>query len=334
MTLSFDCPNCGKKYRRVKRSLIGKKARCSCGNLIRIGGSDLPNGDDDFDKPNLPASVSDIKRTSTSPSKRRVPTVDVEVKRNLVIDDHYNDLEELLAAGGYEDDTELDESSAGEIAVPQGLLETPDKAKSSSGSSLALIAAIAAATIGFWFGLVVVLSRFTEFDQILLAYFQQTFGGIISGSFADEEVATGHKLGFVTIGWTMWILGLAMLVMAIGQLINALVKLFRHKQLFGWADGWMATLSIVFVFLVVGSLFLHASHMSALHRELNQIVPVGTPEELVPTNVLKVREQYTQRNTTFLSVMLISGAIPLAVFALSMVRLLTKSGDASHSGVQ
>jgi hypothetical protein len=175
------------------------------------------------------------------------------------------------------------------------------------------------------------MARFAEFDQILLTYFQQTFAGIISGSFGYEEVAPGFKLGFIVIGWSMWVIGLAMLVVAIGQLLNALIQLFLHRQLVRWADGLMATISIVFVFLVVGSLFLHASHMSGLNRELNKIVPVGTADVFVPPNVQRVRGQYEQRNRTYLTVMLISGAIPLSVFAFSMVRLFTTAGESERS---
>jgi hypothetical protein len=326
MTLSFACPYCGKNYRNVKRKLIGKKARCSCGKVIRIGDSKLPVAHQDFDQLDLQPDVAEGKLASSKSKKNPIPTVAVQVNKNLVVDDHYSDLDELLAGNGHED-AEFVGPLGGEIEVPAGLIDPPVAARSSSISSLALLSAIASATIAFWFGLLVVMARFAEFDQILLTYFQQTFAGIISGSFGYEEVAPGFKLGFIVIGWSMWVIGLAMLVVAIGQLLNALIQLFLHRQLVRWADGLMATISIVFVFLVVGSLFLHASHMSGLNRELNKIVPVGTADEFVPPNVQRVREQYEQRNRTYLTVMLISGAIPLSVFAFSMVRLLASSDE-------
>lgn len=37
MTLNVSCPNCGKKFERIKPSLIGKKAQCVCGQIIRLG---------------------------------------------------------------------------------------------------------------------------------------------------------------------------------------------------------------------------------------------------------------------------------------------------------
>lgn len=329
MTLSFACPHCGKKYRNVKPKLNGKKARCSCGNVIRIGESELPVGHQDFENLDLEQQVTTGTQESSRSKKKLVPTVAVQVSRNLVVDDHYNDLDDLLA-GSAHDDSEFVDDPASEVEVPAGLVDLPVAAASSSKSSLSLLSAIASATIAFWFGMAIVMTRFTEFDQILLAYFQKTFAGIVSGDFGNEEVASGMRLGFVAIGWSMWGVGLAMLIVAVGQLLNALLEIFLHRQLIRWADGLMATLSIVFVFLVVGSLFLHASHMSGLNRELNKIAPVGTADEFVPPNVLRVREQYDQRNKSFLTVMLISGAIPLSVFAFSMVRLFTTAGESKR----
>lgn len=329
MTLSFACPHCGKNYRNVKPKLSGKKARCSCGKVIRIGVSELPAAHQDFEQLDREPEIAEGMAESSASKKNPVPTVAVQVKKNLVVDDHYNDLDELLA-GSAHDDTEYAEDPVGDIEVPAGLVDLPAAAPTSSKSSLALLSAIVSATIAFWFGLMVVMTRFTEFDQILLTYFQQTLAGIVSGDFGNEEVAPGFKLGFVVIGWSMWGFGLAMAMVAIGQLFNALLELILHRQLVRWADGLMATISIVFVFLVVGSLFLHASHLSGLNRELNKIAPVGTATEFVPPNVLRVREQYSERNKTFLTVMLISGAIPLSVFAFSMVRLFTTAGESKR----
>ena len=36
MTLSVFCPVCGKQFRNIKAEMIGKKARCTCGNILRI----------------------------------------------------------------------------------------------------------------------------------------------------------------------------------------------------------------------------------------------------------------------------------------------------------
>ena len=36
MTITVGCPNCGKKY-SLKEKLMGKKAKCACGCVFRIG---------------------------------------------------------------------------------------------------------------------------------------------------------------------------------------------------------------------------------------------------------------------------------------------------------
>lgn len=271
-----------------------------------------------------------MKRSSRS-RKKPVPTVDVQVNQELVVDDHYNDLDELLAANNYEDVSELVRVPDREIAIPAELVTKPPAVNSVTRSSLALVAAIAAATIAFWFGLLVVMQRLTQFDNVLLSYFQQTYAGINSASFGDDEITSGLRLGFIVAGWTMWAAGLAMGLLAVGQLLNALVQLFIQRQLFRWADGLMATLSIVFVFLAVSCLFLHASHMTNLNRELNKVVPAATANEFVPANVQRIRDQYNKRNRAFTIVMLVSAAIPMTIFTFSMTRLFATAGDTSRS---
>ena len=346
MTLSFACPKCGKTYRNVKQQLIGKKARCSCGKVIRIGNSDRSASIRDFlenDRTSESESQNSVAERAAAQNdgaagesrlsrdeKKRVPTVDVRINKRLVIKDHYDDLDALLAGNVYEDISELADVPNREVGIPAGLVSKPPAENPAARSSLALIAAIASATMAFWFGLLVVLLRFTEFDNLLLNYFQQTHASINSASFGDDELTTGLKLGFIVMGWSMWVAGLAMVLLAVVQLLNALVQLFIQRQWLRWADGLMATLSIIFVFLVVGSLFLHASQMTKLNRELNKIVPVATADEFVPPNVQRIREQYNQRNRTFTIVMLVSGAVPLTIFAFSMVRLFTTAGSANR----
>lgn len=37
MSLSISCPSCGKQFRKIKAEMAGKKARCSCGEIVRLG---------------------------------------------------------------------------------------------------------------------------------------------------------------------------------------------------------------------------------------------------------------------------------------------------------
>ena len=76
MTLSFACPHCGKTYRNVKQKLIGKKARCSCGNVIRIGKTVLPEQKADLAK----ADLLDGPNLELPGPKISVPTVELKQK--------------------------------------------------------------------------------------------------------------------------------------------------------------------------------------------------------------------------------------------------------------
>ncbi len=37
MKLSTTCPGCGKQFRNIKPELAGKKVRCGCGTVLRVG---------------------------------------------------------------------------------------------------------------------------------------------------------------------------------------------------------------------------------------------------------------------------------------------------------
>lgn len=42
MPLSFTCPQCGKQYQRVRDRYVGKKMKCSCGQIMRLKSDDPP----------------------------------------------------------------------------------------------------------------------------------------------------------------------------------------------------------------------------------------------------------------------------------------------------
>ncbi len=47
MSLSVSCPNCGKQFRNIKPELRGKKAKCACGHVVRLGESQSKISDSD-----------------------------------------------------------------------------------------------------------------------------------------------------------------------------------------------------------------------------------------------------------------------------------------------
>ncbi len=369
MKFSFDCPHCGKSYRNVKTTLRGRKARCSCGSVIRIGeppsaksnpkadsapssgGASRPTsaGDPNQDKPKKQLDAPNGgKNASSSP----IPTVEVKVeKTSLMVDDHFSDLDDILSGRGLVDEPrarstgtrtspprnakpvhrptrpDVAEEYRPEHGPPPEIFEAPIEKPPSKGATIGLLAVIASATLAFWFGLLIVLVRFVEIEQVLLKRFADTITALNVGKFGTEKISESIQFGFVAIGWAMWVVALLLMLFAIGQFLNGIIKLFIGRSLLRWVDGSVAGLAIVFVFLVVGSLFLQSSHMTALNRELNQFENPGAVGESSPQNVMMIRESYRKRHREFMTVMAISGIIPFSIFAFSMVRLFTLTGE-------
>ncbi len=311
MTVSFSCPHCGKSYERVKKELVGKKARCSCGKLIRIGRKE-PTGQD-------------------------IPNVEVEIKNRLIVDDHYNDLDHLLGDGYQEAGAESVTKKPDRypalpmLPIPSSALNPPKTTRNSTTrAAIGFLAAVISASIAFWFGFVVVSSRFVEFDQVLLKRFAEFLGAVNQADFGREETSPGLLTGFAVTGWAMWGVALMMMVMAIGQFLDAWVQLFTGRRIIGWGDGLVASLAIAFVFLIVAILFLHTSHMASLNRELNKVQAPDAFGESSLQNVERVRADYKIRSRKFITVMLLIGTIPMSVFVFSMIRLFALTGDANH----
>jgi hypothetical protein len=325
MTVSFACPYCGKSYEKVKKELVGKKARCSCGKVIRVGMSSRDR------------RARERKPTGNAPrdadAETAVPTVDVEIKNRLVVDDHYNDLDQLLDADYAVPVPEPPAQPIRQTAAPiPPTLVPAAKARETGRRSnrrlaIGFLAAILSATIAFWFGFVIVSSRFVEFDQVLLKDFSERLASIHRADFGMDETSAGLKTGFAVTGWAMWGVALLMMILAIGQFLDAFVQLFSGRRIISWGDGLVASMGITFVFLIVAMIFLHNSHMTSLHRELNKIQAPEAFGESSLQNVERVRNEYKERSRNFITFMLTFAIIPMSVFVFSMIRLFALTGD-------
>ena len=47
MSLSVSCPNCGKQFKNIKPELVGKKAKCACGQIVRLSDAGVKTSDGD-----------------------------------------------------------------------------------------------------------------------------------------------------------------------------------------------------------------------------------------------------------------------------------------------
>ena len=180
MTLSLTCQKCGKQYSKIKRSLIGRRVRCSCGSEMRVG-------DTSSSEPKVPSGEK--------PEATRPPT-------NL--DHHYHDLDQILSGTG-----------TSQLPMTRRRQRVADPATKDSKSStplgltVSLLSVVASASMAFWFGSLIVSSRFTQLDQFLLKGFSETLSNINQGQFGLEAVAPGVKVGFVVCGWLIWTLAVA-----------------------------------------------------------------------------------------------------------------------------
>lgn len=264
-------------------------------------------------------------------------------KPTSAMEQHYSDLDQILASSGEPD---LPVRAAAEHHFRPTQFSPPPVAASHhsrvnstvrestvvAGSSsirltISFLAVVASASMAFWFGSLVALSRFTKFDHFLLRGFTETLTNINTGQFGLEELAPGLKIGFVITGWAIWSMAVVMIVLAVLQFGSALIQLFIQQQPLRWVDGLMGACGVALLFLFVATLFFHATHSANLKRPLRQFDSKETvlAGESEMQNVRRILDQYDSESQRFMIVMLAAGLAPLSVFGCSMVRLMTRT---------
>jgi cytochrome c oxidase subunit IV len=222
--------------------------------------------------------------------------------------------------------------SLGLEVAGDGEAQAAGAGQSNTSSTLALLSAICSSTLGFWFGLLIVLSRFRNNDQFLLRDFTEMIRDINAGRFGTESMAAELQTGFGVVGWIIWSVALLMMILSAGQFANAILQLFYRRQVLGWVDGLMAAAGITFVFLAFITLFLHSTHVTNLKRKLTEQANQDIVGESNPAHVSLIADRYDERSKKFITVMLLSSVVPMTIFVLCMIRLFLSTGESRPAG--
>lgn len=190
--------------------------------------------------------------------------------------------------------------------------------------TVSFLAAVGSATIGFWTGVLIVLSRFRVVENRAVNATSQTLHNISRGVSGEFEVSRSNEQLFVVLGWMVVVVAGGLMLYSIFQLISAYGRMFWQRPLVFGSDGLTATLAVLLVFLLVATMFVHMNHVSQLGRTLVENAAIGPDENsAVAQNVRELKNQYAQLGNRFLFHMVGLALAPLLVFILSMVRLMT-----------
>lgn len=375
MKLSVSCPACGKKFGNIKPELAGKKAKCGCGNVIRLSPKPTPTSDDQDNlmsvdllgdellgdqllggelsnsnevpeqKPLGPPSViSPIPKPAKRSRKRakepvpEVPIVKSERRKQRnpaasegpVFAQTYDDLDSILEGSG-----DAAPIVARPIAPPQ--TTQPDEPEVSGSkkksSTFSFLVALFSATLAFWYGLFLVVSRFSRIDQVFFRGFSQAYHSIFGATFENVEVPSGFESMFVGLGWLIWAMGLCLMVFGAAQFINAFYKTMTNTQIFKWSDGLVATFAVGAVFATVAMLLVQYSFQQDRHKYFDDYEKSALGEDGGHLeNIVGLRAEMDAQQTDVRNWLLVGAVLSMTIFILSMARLLFKPPDVLESG--
>lgn len=348
MKLTVSCPDCGKVFRNLKPELAGKKARCSCGKLVRLGAKKnsasetsavLPAESQDASQnpgqglPTVPPERSLPADKKTKRKKRRGRAVEIPITVSVsspgtekpLFKDTYGDLDDILAGAG--------DSAPLRIPRPQ---ETPNaaknesstseaQAKSSEPSQIGVIAGLLSATLAIWFGILIATSKFALIDWPLIRNLSNSLQSLFHVSFGEAEVTTTFKAVFLLLGWTLWLAAIALIVLGMGQFLNTLIQLLLKQPLIKRIDGLTGICAITLLLLMVVLIFTQITFSNAEYQRLEGYnLPFATEEEKL-ANVIQLQAAEGDRSDSFTNGLLFGAAFPFAIFAFTMLRLFIKA---------
>ena len=322
------CPSCEKTFRRIKPELIGKKAQCTCGHTFRLGQDNSESTPATADEPETdPAKASDS----------------VDLSSESVFENSYSDLDQILSGHGSTAPLPTTQAVASPdvLATPPVPSEPfdpsshhstheppPSAGYGGTGMSVGFLAAVLSACAAGWFSLFVLSSRFSVLDHRPLNFVSQTLHDLNHGAFGDLSVSVGLERSFVVLSWTIWIAAAGLLCLAFGQLLNALVKLFRRRRLLPGIDGITGLTSVLLLFLLLSTIFFHFSHMRQLNRELVQNAGGQIDENTVlGRNFQQLQTRYDDHSRQFMTSILVASSLPLFVCLLSLSRVYITLGE-------
>ena len=332
--MDATCPSCQKKYRRVRPELVGKKALCACGHTFKLGQND----------PQSPsAAAADLE---TDPAKA---SDSVDLSSESVFQNSYSDLDQILSGHGStapipksepSSDSALDPASPSAATnIPFTLPAQKSKAQlttkpaptvsyGSTGMSVGFLAAVLSSCAAIWFSLFVLSARYSVFDRQPLNIVSQTLHDLNQGTFGELSVSVGLERSFIVLSWTIWIAAACLLCLAVGQLINAFAKLFRRRHLLPGIDGITGLTAVLLLFMLLGTIFIHFSHMRQLNRELVQNAGGQVDENTVlGRNFLELQSNHADHSRQFMTSILIASSVPLFVCLLSLSRVYITLGE-------
>lgn len=345
MPISCKCSECGRQFSNIKLELAGKKVRCSCGAKIR-----LPE-----QPPVEPVPRSTGERTGRGAGVSASPPA---ARSRRLIDWNYDDLDAILArkdapqeelpptpvfhqrlvvpavpariqgAEGAEGASEISRQASRQKSDGRG----PDRATSSAVGSpgqagLWFLLTMVTALLAGWSGVILLLARWLKsLQNPLLDWLILPLGQIYTGNFGTTEISPLLKNGFIVSGWLILLLAVLLVITALGLLGNAFSQLFSRKRIFRQADGWLATLAVLWLFLLVGNLFLHKTHVSELQREI-KILTANLGSEEVPPQFSRLQQDYQLAERNFQVRVLSLAGLPLLLFSVAMLRLVLRGSD-------
>jgi DNA-directed RNA polymerase subunit RPC12/RpoP len=359
MAISCTCSNCGRQFSNIKDELAGKKVRCSCGTKIRLpepkpvdrnprgnaepaagppGISPRPaqapsRGLIDWDYGDLDAILArkDAPDEVLNPSpafqqRLAVPPASSAVRTQVESDQQPREQSRQLSTAASLQASGLPAASslASSAARPSTDRSTASKGRSPDQAGLWFLLTLLTALLAGWVGGVLLLARwFKSLQNPVLDWLILPLGQIYSGNFGTTEISPLLKNGFVFSGWLILLLAGLLIITAIGLVGNAISQLFSRKLLFRQSDGWLATLAVLLLFLLVGNLFLHKTHMGELQREI-KLLTANLGSDEVPPQFSRLQQGYQLQEQTFQVRVLTLAGLPLLLFSVAMLRLVLR----------
>ena len=322
MAINVECPVCGKSYRRIRPELVGKKAQCVCGNTFRLG---EPSPDDIETSEAVIADSIDLSSAS-------------------VFENSYGDLDQILSGHGstaplptrpiIEESAIIAEqplarkTSNPTAATPQPKTQSTD-GYGGTGMSVGFIAAVLSGCAAIWFSLFVLASRYEVIQFQPLNLVSQTLHDASQATFGDLVISQGLERSFVLLGWVIWVAAACLLCLAVGQLVNAFVKLFLGRRLLPGIDGITGLTATVMLFLLLSTIFFHFSHMRQLNRDLVQKAGGQIDETTVlGRNLQQLQSNHADHSRHFMISMIVASSVPLCICLLSLSRVYVTLGEA------
>lgn len=324
MTISISCTDCGKQFRNISPRFAGKKARCSCGAVVRLGSAET-------DRPGKKKSHPGKKKSQRATKQKR--------GRRPAFEETYGDLDAILDEVGVETPAAVSSGPIRPRTVSARAVTQTEHGSSRRGpvaaspglATIRFCAGIGASVIGFWFGVLIVVSRFYVFPIIGVIGVSTSLNAASVASFGDAEVASRFSMIFVTLGWMLWGAGLVMMFASGVQCVSTIVRQFWGRSLAEWSDGVAATAAVAAVFLMVALVFTQSSfrqNQSFLLDEFER--PAVEAGEHLPQVELR-RQDNDENNRGFTLSMLVGAGFPASIFVLSVVRLFVRSSLSHRS---